>query len=110
MEAKPAPTAPVRIHDARSGHKFRNARGHLRADTPENRSLLEQVANNPDSQLGTDKFGNRWAAENLPDGTQVWTQRRGGEIINGGVNTTPRNLDSLIVLSAENSTMAQDPP
>jgi hypothetical protein len=88
-------TMPFRIADRRVGHIFRNARGHLRDDTPENRALLEG-ANNPEAQKGTDHFGNTWAADNLPDGTQVWTQSREDGIINGGLNATPQSFDGLI--------------
>ena len=99
---------PVRIDAGRAGHIFRHARGHLRGDTPENRALLESVANNPEAQKGTDIFGNAWAAEILPDGTQVWTQSREGGIINGGLNATPRTFDLGIGLGERSGSRSRE--
>lgn len=44
--------------------------------------------------LGGDRHGNTWAAEILPDGSQAWVQYRGSQVINGGINKTPRTYDS----------------
>jgi len=54
------------------GHIFRDAPGHLR-DTVANRRLLQEVAEDVGTTLGTDKYGNIWSARLLPDGTQAWT-------------------------------------
>jgi filamentous hemagglutinin len=105
MQGKAPFPAQNRIAERRSAHIFRAAPGHLQVDTPENRSLLERVANEPIAQLGADRFGNDWAAEILPNGSQVWTQCRGSEIINGGVNTAPRDFHSLIRRSLRSSEM-----
>jgi|GEM_PF-4014628 len=67
---------------------FGDREGHL-PDTPANRQLLENVANDQATTLGPDKFGNQWSAKTLEDGTQVWTQTRDGNIINGGLNESP---------------------
>ena len=99
MPAKSEAIPPLRIDDARSAHIFRNAPGHLPEDTEHNRSLLESLANNPAAQLGKDKYGNGWAALMRPDGTQLWIQSRGAEIINGGINVTPRVFDPRLGLS-----------
>jgi filamentous hemagglutinin len=77
------------IPEGRLGHVFRDAPGHL-LDTPANRKLLQGVADDPATTLGADKFGNTWSARTLDDGTQAWTQTRNGDIINGGLNPTPR--------------------
>ncbi|HEY6645023.1 RHS repeat-associated core domain-containing protein [Povalibacter sp.] len=77
------------IPKSRLGHIFRNAEGHL-SNTRANRQLLINVANNPKTMLGPDKYGNVWSALTRADGTQVWVQTRNGRIINGGVNQTPR--------------------
>ncbi|MBD3816763.1 MAG: hypothetical protein IE913_09995, partial [Halothiobacillus sp.] len=77
------------VDPKRTKHIFRNKRGHL-PDTPENRKLLENVADNPSTTLGKDKFGNTWSAQTRSDGTKVWTQTRDGKIINGGLNQTPK--------------------
>jgi hypothetical protein len=89
----------IAIDDKRKKHIFRKAEGHLE-DTPSNRKMLEDVANNSENALGTDKWGNTWSAKVQPDGSQVWTQSRGGQIINGGVNQTPRSFNLETGLSS----------
>lgn len=74
-------------------HIFRGAEGHV-TDTPENRALLLEVANDPADSLSTDRYGNRWSARILPDGRQVWTQARDGKLVNGGINDVPRLFNS----------------
>lgn len=54
---------PTKIFGTRDGHI---------ADTPAKRTLLTDVANDPTTTLGTDKFGNTWSGKTLSDGTQVW--------------------------------------
>jgi len=61
---------------------------------------LEGVANSPETTLGNDKFGSTWSAQIRSDGSQVWTQTRDGEIINGGLNQSPRQFNSETGLSA----------
>ena len=78
---------------------FGGRAGHL-PDTPQNRKLLQDIANDPKTTLGPDKHGNVWSAKNLDDGTQVWTQSRNGETINGGLNKTPRVYSSETGLSS----------
>ncbi len=87
------------VDPRRAKHIFRNKEGHL-SDTPKNRKLLENIANKPSATLGKDKFGNTWSAQNRSDGTQVWTQDRGGKIINGGLNKTPRKFNQETGLSS----------
>lgn len=87
------------IPESRLGHIFRDTPGHLR-DTAANRRLLQEVADEVGTTLGTDKYGNIWSAKLLPDGTQVWIQVRNGEIINGGLNLVPRNFNPLTGLSS----------
>lgn len=79
-------------------HIFRDAEGHL-PDTSANRALLKGVADDPSTTLGSDQFGNTWSAKTLPDGTQVWTQTRNGQIINGGLNKIPRMFNPQTGLS-----------
>jgi filamentous hemagglutinin len=81
-------------------HIFRDAPGHL-PDTPENRELLQHIADDPATTLGVDKFGNTWSARTLDDGTQAWTQTRNRAIINGGVNPTPRPFNPQTGLSRQ---------
>ena len=76
-------------------HIFRREAGHV-ADTPANRQLISDVANNAANRLGTDKFGNVWSAATRSDGSQVWVSTRNGVIQNGGVNTTPRVFTDFV--------------
>ena len=79
-------------------HIFRDAEGHI-PDTPENRTLLLRVANDPAAFLGQDRYANDWSALVQQDGTHVWTQARNGKMINGGINITPRTLGGETGLS-----------
>jgi RHS repeat-associated protein len=83
----------------RANHIFRNAEGHI-ADTPANRQLLQRVADDLTTTLGQDKYGSTWSAFIQSDGKQVWTQARGGNIINGGINDIPRTFNPESGLSA----------
>jgi len=80
------------IDEERAGHIFRDADGHLREDTPENRRILIATASRPANFLGADRFGNGWFAGRRADGTQIWVQVREGRITNGGVNVIPRDF------------------
>ena len=75
--------------DSITGHIFRDAEGHI-PDTPENRALLEDVANDSANFRGTDKYGNEWYTRTQSDGSQVWVEIRNGKIFEGGVNVTPK--------------------
>lgn len=76
-------------NDSTTGHIFRDAEGHI-PDTPENRALLEDVANDPANFRRTDKYGNEWYTKIQSDGSQVWVESRNGNIFEGGVNNTPK--------------------
>jgi len=93
-------SAKTLIDLKRLKHIFRSKEGHLSADTLKNRKLLEGVANKRSTTLGTDKHGNTWSAQTRSDGSQVWTQARGGRIINGGVNKTPKQFNPETGLSS----------
>lgn len=73
-------------------HIFREAAGHV-LDTPENRQLLLEVANDEAARLESDQYSNIWSARLLPDGSQVWVQMRGEKIVNGGINSAPRTFN-----------------
>ncbi len=79
-------------------------------DTPANRKLLQGVADDDTATLGTDRFGNSWSARIQEDGSQVWVQTRNGEIINGGVNPTPRAVQPQTGLSAPKKPRARRQP
>jgi hypothetical protein len=81
-------------------HMFRDEEGHFPVDTPANRRLIQETANDPRNYLGSDRFGNQWYAEILPDGRQIWTTVRNGEIIHAGINTTPQSYNLETGLNA----------
>lgn len=90
------------IGESSADHIFRDAEGHLKDDTPENRKKLEGVANDNNNFLGTDQYGNDWYAKDNSDGTQTWVEVRGNKIRNGGVNLTPKPWNPLTGLSGQN--------
>lgn len=73
-------------------HIFGERPGHL-PDTPANRELLTNLANDSSKFQGTDKYGNSWNAEIASDGSQNWVRYRSGIINEGGKNIIPRNWD-----------------
>ena len=75
--------------EAQLRHIFRNAKGHL-PDTPTNRMLIENTANNPKNYLGIDSKGTSWYAQMQADGSQIWVQTYNGIITNAGLNEIPR--------------------
>lgn len=79
--------------EAQLKHIFREANGHLQ-DTPRNRALLENTANELSNYLGKDKYGNIWYAKIQEYGSQVWVRTRNGIINNGGVNKIPLPWDN----------------
>ena len=85
----PMGSARFPTNESQIKHIFGNRAGHV-PDTQANRSLLQNVANNPANKVATDRFGNVWSAKTQSDGTQVWVATRSGVIQNGGVNTIPK--------------------
>ena len=71
-------------------HIFGNREGHL-SDTPGNRKMLTDLANDKSKFIGKDKYGNSWNAEIPSDGSQNWVRYQGGTINEGGRNSTPRS-------------------
>ncbi len=99
-ELSPAPPeVALPTNPSQLGHIFQQEEGHL-PNTSANQQLLLGVANDPNSRLGTDQFGNVWSAKTLPDGTQIWVQTRNEQIINGGLNQTPRSFNPSTGLSS----------
>jgi filamentous hemagglutinin len=93
QEAEATGSGSITIDEARARHIFRDAEGHI-SDTPINRRLLENIANDPSAVLGTDKYGTTWAARLNPDGTQTWVGIRGGKVSYGGINHTQKSFHS----------------
>lgn len=100
-ETKPPPPPRNRLptQKAQLKHIFTEEEGHL-PDTPENRKLLEDLANDRGAISGPDKYGNTWSKKELPNGTQVWTSVRNGIIQNGGLNTSPKAYNPQTGLSS----------
>ena len=78
---------------------FGNREGHL-PDTPSNRRLIQDLANDDSCRLGEDKWGNEWYARINADGSQTWVSVRNGVIQNCGENSTPHPWDDETGLSA----------
>ena len=72
-------------NDAQLKHIFADRPGHI-IDTPENRLLLERIANDKACYVGTDKRGCTWYALIGEDGSQVWVRCWGNTIDNAGIN------------------------
>lgn len=85
MGSAAPPKNKLPSNDAQIKHILRKAEGHIE-DTPENRALLESVANNSENYKGTDMHGNRWYSKMLPDSKQIWVSVKNGIIQNGGIN------------------------
>ena len=79
-------------NDAQIKHIFREEEGHL-PDTPENRALLVELANERSSHAGKDARGNDWHVRMNEDGSQIWAESRNGTIRNGGLNKPPLPWD-----------------
>ncbi len=79
-------------NDSQIKHIFRKKDNHFQ-DTPENRALLKQLANDESKYIGTDENGNRWYAQVNPDGSQLWVTVRNDIIQNGGLNPTQHTWD-----------------
>ena len=79
--------------DSQLKHIFRNAEGHL-LNTPENRKLITEAANNPNNFVGIDKYGNQWYSAIQSDGSQIWVISRNGTIQNAGKNNPPKTWDN----------------
>jgi RHS repeat-associated protein len=93
-----APKNSLPSNEGQMKHIFREAEGHI-ADTPTNRQLLLDVADDTATTLGTDRFGNTWSARTLEDGSQVWVQTRNGVVQNGGINAVPKQFNPKTGLS-----------
>ena len=80
-------------NDSQLKHIFSGKNGHL-SDTPANRKLLSDLANDQSKFIGKDKYGNLWNAETNSDGTQNWVRYQNGTINEGGQNASPRPWNS----------------
>ncbi len=80
-------------NDAQIKHIFRQADGHL-PDTPDNRKLISDLANDVHYFKGKDKYGNDWHIRNNIDGTQDWVRHQNMMINEGGKNSVPLNWNN----------------
>ena len=76
-------------NDAQIKHIFEEREGHL-ADTPENRELLVNLANDSNAYMGKDKYGNDWNVRMNENGTQDWVRSQNQTINEGGRNLMPK--------------------
>ena len=85
-------TIKLPSNDSQLRHIFENREGHL-PDTPENRKLLQDLANDSTKYKGKDKYGNDWNVRMNNDGTQDWVRSQHQVINEVGRNRTPRHWD-----------------
>ena len=85
-------TIKLPSNDSQLRHIFENREGHL-PDAPENRKLLQDLANDSTKYKGKDKYGNVWNVRMNNDGTQDWVRSQHQVINEGGRNRTPRPWD-----------------
>ncbi len=78
--------------DSQLKHIFREDEGHL-PDTPENRKLISDLANDMDYYIGKDKWGNNWHVRQNSDGTQDWVEHQSQVVSDGGRNVIPKEWD-----------------
>ena len=76
-------------NEAQLKHIFRDDEGHL-PDTPENRQIISDLANDVKCYAGKDKYGNEWHVRNNADGTQDWVRHQNMVINEGGRNSSPK--------------------
>ena len=58
-------------------------------DSPENRLMLLEVANNPAYRMGIGQYGKEVYAYTRSDGSQIWVEVMNGIIQNAGINMRP---------------------
>ena len=85
-------------NDAQLKHIFRDEEGHL-TDTPENRKLITELANDERAHIGKDSRGLDWNVRLNDDGSQLWVSSKNGAIQNGGINNPPHQWDAETGLS-----------
>ncbi len=72
-------------NDSQLKHIFGDREGHL-PDTPENRKLVIDLANDKSKYYGKDQWGNSWNIEIDANGNQNWVRYRNDIINNAGQN------------------------
>ena len=105
-EGDSTPRNKLPPNDSQLKHMFEDREGHV-PDTPGNRQLLEDVANDPNSYYGTDRWGKQWYARMQEDGSQVWVCARDGVIQDGGINQVPHQYDELTGFSSRYKMMME---
>jgi len=87
-------------NDSQLKHIFGDREGHL-PDTPENRKLVIDLANDKSKYYGKDQWGNSWNIEIDANGNQNWVRYRNDIINNAGQNKSNaiRDWDPLTGLN-----------
>ena len=85
-------------NDSQLKHIFRDEDGHLK-DTPENRKMLLDLANDDKYHMGKDMYGNEWHIRINEDGSQDYTREMHQIINEGGKNRIPRPWDEMTGLN-----------
>jgi len=98
-EKEAAKKERIKIREDKAPHIFRKDRGHFEFDTPENRKILEDLANDETNYLGTDSYGKKNYAKILDNGKQLWAEVKGNSIRNAGINDVPKKFDLVTGLA-----------
>ena len=70
---------------SQQGHRWDDRPGHVK-ETPENKKIIYDMANDPNCYRGPDDYGTHWYSKMLEDGKQIWAEVRGNQIRNCGIN------------------------
>jgi len=74
-----------------ANHIFSGKQGKF-VDTPDNRTILENLSNNKANLRGVDEYGKSWYSQKLQNGKQIYSYTKGGVIKGAGINNTPVDL------------------
>lgn len=91
----------IKILETKVRHIFRKEENHFELDTPQNREIIENVANDEKNYLGPNRFGNKWYGKIIKNGKQIWVEVRDNKIINAGINKTPQEYNPISGLSQQ---------
>ena len=74
----------------KTGHIFKDSRGHFDKDTLENRGFIESATASRDNWVGSNSYGADIYLKTMPDGTQAWAEVWKNRITDGGKNNFPK--------------------
>jgi len=90
----------LRISEKDKNHIFRDSEGHFPKDTPESRTIIEDMVNEKSNLDSFDTYGTAWYSKIMGDGRQIWAGVRDNAIRYAGVNKVPwpkNNVTGLLM-------------